>query len=105
MAELEALIQSRLFVVEEKPLQQVRKRVNALQNLLLPKDKNAAANPDNAVNFAKMREEIELDFEDFDAQIIRLQLTMDTNAREFERYEVERVKISVYHTALKIFSG
>lgn len=86
--------------MEERPFAVIRKRVTNLETLIMPKDRTPESNtPENVtpIDFAKMREEIELEFEQFNSQTIRLQLTMDTNARDVQRYEAERVKISESH--------
>ncbi|KAF8475535.1 Tho complex subunit 7-domain-containing protein [Kalaharituber pfeilii] len=101
----DALIKSRPLTVEERPFKRLTKRCASLPfPPALP-----ATIPPSAISrspsrpptpraltetdFHNFREDIELDFEYFELTIARIQLLQDTNRREIERYEQEKLNI------------
>ncbi|KAI1408779.1 Tho complex subunit 7-domain-containing protein [Hypoxylon sp. FL1857] len=97
------LHKSRLLNVEEKPFKRLTKRLVAPGAFTSPSklptpppdstnDQEAAATA-AAPDITALKEDIILDFEAFDAQILRLQFLGTANAQERERYAAERVRI------------
>ncbi|KAI0173411.1 Tho complex subunit 7-domain-containing protein [Hypoxylon sp. FL1284] len=94
------LHKSRLLNVEEKPFKRITKRLVAPGAFTNPgklptpppegegQDAAAAKTDINA-----LKEDIILDFEAFDAQIVRLQFLGTANEQERERYAADRVRI------------
>ncbi|KAI1399641.1 Tho complex subunit 7-domain-containing protein [Hypoxylon fuscum] len=96
------LHKARLLNVEEKPFKRLTKRLvnpGAFTNpgkLPTPPpdgEGEEAAAATSAVDIVALKEDIILDFEAFDAQILRLQLLATANAQERERYGADRVRI------------
>ncbi|KAI0147992.1 Tho complex subunit 7-domain-containing protein [Hypoxylon sp. NC0597] len=97
------LHKSRLLNVEEKPFKRLTKRLVAPGAFTSPSklptpppdsvNDQEAAQPSSAPDVAALKEDIILDFEAFDAQILRLQLLGTANAQERERYAADRVRI------------
>lgn len=102
------LHKTRLLNVEEKPFKRLTKRLVAPgaftspSKLSMPPPDASTANteaqeaatptsPTTDIN--ALKEDIMLDFEAFDAQILRLQLLSTANAQERERYGADRVRI------------
>ncbi|XDG10053.1 hypothetical protein ABKA04_009668 [Annulohypoxylon sp. FPYF3050] len=99
------LHKSRLLNVEEKSFKRLIKRLvhpdaftSPAKLLTPPPDSNTTNNTDAenatpAVDIAALKEDIILDFEAFDAQIVRLQFLGTANAQEREQYAADRVRI------------
>ncbi|KAI0854125.1 Tho complex subunit 7-domain-containing protein [Daldinia vernicosa] len=96
------LHKTRLLNVEEKPFKRLTKRLIAPGaftspgKLLTPppdgtNDTEASSSP--AIDISALKEDIILDFEAFDAQILRLQLLGTANVQERERYAADRIRI------------
>ncbi|KAK6954000.1 hypothetical protein Daesc_003962 [Daldinia eschscholtzii] len=97
------LHKTRLLNVEEKPFKRLTKRLVAPGAFTSPgklptpppdngsNDGEASSSP--AVDVAALKEDIILDFEAFDAQILRLQLLGTANVQERERYAADRIRI------------
>ncbi|KAI1383495.1 Tho complex subunit 7-domain-containing protein [Hypoxylon trugodes] len=102
------LHKTRLLNVEEKPFKRLTKRLVAPGAFTSP-SKLPTPPPDannsteaqdhpttssfSATEISALKEDIILDFEAFDAQILRLQLLETANAQERERYTADRVRI------------
>ncbi|XXG94945.1 tubulin folding cofactor A [Hypoxylon texense] len=92
------LHKSRLLNVEEKPFKRLTKRLVAPGSFTnpgkvpptLPTD---GGGQDAAADVTALKEDIILDFEAFDAQILRLQLLGTANEKERDRYAADRVRI------------
>ncbi|KAI2473659.1 Tho complex subunit 7-domain-containing protein [Annulohypoxylon bovei var. microspora] len=95
------LHKSRLLNVEEKPFKRLTKRLVAPGaftspgKLLTPPPDSSSTDLEAAaaVDTAPLKEDITLDFEAFDAQILRLQFLGTANGSERERYAADRVRI------------
>ncbi|KAI1372708.1 Tho complex subunit 7-domain-containing protein [Hypoxylon crocopeplum] len=98
------LHKSRLLNVEEKPFKRLTKRLVATGAFTSPgklptpppdnsNDQEAATSSFPGIDVNALKEDIILDFEAFDAQILRLQLLSTANAKERERYGADRVRI------------
>ncbi|OTA93641.1 hypothetical protein M434DRAFT_395459 [Hypoxylon sp. CO27-5] len=99
------LHKSRLLNVEEKPFKRLTKRLVAPGAFTSPgklptpppdssaNDQDAAQLSSSTPDIAALKEDIVLDFEAFDAQILRLQFLGTANAQERERYAADRVRI------------
>jgi hypothetical protein len=94
------LHKTRLLNVEEKPFKRLTKRLVAPGAFTNP-GKLPTPPPDGESQEAAagtadtdaLKEDIVLDFEAFDAQILRLQLLGTANAQERERYAADRLRI------------
>ncbi|KAI2613694.1 Tho complex subunit 7-domain-containing protein [Hypoxylon fragiforme] len=98
------LHKTRLLNVEEKPFKRITKRLVAPGAFTNPSklptpppdssnEQEAAAAATSATDINALKEDIILDFEAFDAQMLRLQLLSTANTKERERYAAERVRI------------
>ncbi|KAF3066502.1 hypothetical protein GL218_09085 [Daldinia childiae] len=96
------LHKTRLLNVEEKPFKRLTKRLVAPgaftspgKLLTPPPDgtNDTETNSSPAIDISALKEDIMLDFEAFDAQILRLQLLGTANAQERERYAADRIRI------------
>ncbi|KAI1466905.1 Tho complex subunit 7-domain-containing protein [Daldinia caldariorum] len=101
------LHKTRLLNVEEKPFKRLTKRLVSPGAFTSPgklptpppdssnnNNNDAEANASSpAVDIAALKEDIILDFEAFDAQILRLQLLGTANEQERERYGADRLQI------------
>ncbi|KAI1799811.1 Tho complex subunit 7-domain-containing protein [Daldinia bambusicola] len=102
------LHKTRLLNVEEKPFKRLTKRLVAPGAFTSPgklptpppdshnnnnNDAEANTSSSPAVDIAALKEDIILDFEAFDAQILRLQLLGTANEQERERYGADRLQI------------
>ncbi|KAI1143325.1 Tho complex subunit 7-domain-containing protein [Hypoxylon sp. FL0543] len=97
------LHKSRLLNVEEKPFKRLTKRLVAPGAFTNPSklptpppdsaNEQEAGQPLSNPDTAALKEDIILDFEAFDAQIVRLQFLGTANAQERERYAMDRVHI------------
>ncbi|KAI1451610.1 Tho complex subunit 7-domain-containing protein [Annulohypoxylon moriforme] len=98
------LHKTRLLNVEEKSFKRLTKRLvhpsaftSPAKLLTPPPDSTTTNNGDAdaapAVDIAALKEDIILDFEAFDAQILRLQFLGTANVQERERYAADRVRI------------
>ncbi|KAI1645447.1 Tho complex subunit 7-domain-containing protein [Daldinia loculata] len=92
----------RLLNVEEKPFKRLTKRLIAPGAFTSPGKlptpppdgtNDAEANASPAIDISALKEDIMLDFEAFDAQILRLQLLGTANVQERERYAADRIRI------------
>ncbi|KAI0135063.1 Tho complex subunit 7-domain-containing protein [Daldinia grandis] len=96
------LHKTRLLNVEEKPFKRLTKRLIAPGAFTSPgklptpppdSTNDAEANSPPGIDISALKEDIMLDFEAFDAQILRLQLLGTANAQERERYAADRIRI------------
>ncbi|KAI4867547.1 Tho complex subunit 7-domain-containing protein [Hypoxylon rubiginosum] len=96
------LHKSRLLNVEEKPFKRLTKRLVAPGAFTNPgklptpppdSEGQDAAASSSAVDINAHKEDIILDFEAFDAQILRLQFLGTANVQERERYAADRLRI------------
>ncbi|KAI0842276.1 Tho complex subunit 7-domain-containing protein [Hypoxylon sp. FL0890] len=98
------LHKSRLLNVEEKPFKRLTKRLVAPGAFTSPSklptpppdstnDQEAAQQSSAMPDLAALKEDIILDFEAFDAQIVRLQFLGTANEQERERYAADRIRI------------
>ncbi|KAI8957885.1 Tho complex subunit 7-domain-containing protein [Daldinia sp. FL1419] len=97
------LHKTRLLNVEEKPFKRLTKRLVAPGAFTSPGkiptpppdgiNNDGEANSSATVDISALKEDIVLDFEAFDAQILRLQLLGTANAQERERYAADRIRI------------
>ncbi|KAI6085415.1 Tho complex subunit 7-domain-containing protein [Hypoxylon rubiginosum] len=97
------LHKTRLLNVEEKPFKRLTKRLVAPGAFTNPgklptpppegDSQDAAAGGSSAVDTNALKEDITLDFEAFDAQILRLQFLGTANERERDRYAADRLRI------------
>ncbi|KAL7629585.1 hypothetical protein AAE478_001107 [Parahypoxylon ruwenzoriense] len=102
------LHKARLLNVEEKPFKRLTKRLVSPGAFTSPgklptpppdsrngegQEAAAAAGSLSAADINALKEDIILDFEAFDAQILRLQLLGTANESERDRYAAERVRI------------
>ncbi|KAI1775596.1 Tho complex subunit 7-domain-containing protein [Hypoxylon cercidicola] len=93
------LHKTRLLNVEEKPFKRLTKRLvspGAFTNpgkLPTPPPDGEGQEASSAVDTNGLKEDIILDFEAFDAQILRLQLLGTANEQERDRYAADRLRI------------
>ncbi|KAI0385942.1 Tho complex subunit 7-domain-containing protein [Hypomontagnella monticulosa] len=102
------LHKTRLLNVEEKPFKRLTKRLVAPGAFTSPgklptpppdannastEAQEATSPSSSSTDINALKEDIMLDFEAFDAQILRLQLLGTANAQERERYGADRVRI------------
>ncbi|OTB05937.1 hypothetical protein M426DRAFT_21369 [Hypoxylon sp. CI-4A] len=96
------LHKTRLLNVEEKPFKRLTKRLISPGSFTSPgklptpppeNSGNDQETPVATVDVNALKEDIIIDFEAFDAQILRLQLLGTANGQERERYGADRVRI------------
>lgn len=106
------LHRTRLLNVEERPFKRIVKRLGAIQILIQERARNPLTPPpeDNGANgeatsvhkskgtrrreeLVFMKEDINMDFSAFDNSIARIQLLLDANEQERERYAADKIRI------------
>ena len=107
MQTTDALHKSRLFNTEEKPFRRITTRLFAESSILAarsrfpltppPEDGDAAADSDpkakRLAELSKFRDDMLLDFANFESSLIRMQLNLNSNEQERQRYAAEKLQI------------
>jgi hypothetical protein len=91
LTHLDALHKSRLLIYEERPFKRLTKRLLAPDSILVSLPQQ---------DYDQLREDIQLDFCNFESSIVRTQFLFSSNESERKRYATEKLRIE--HTAQEV---